>query len=148
MSSERKMLDRECDLDNEIEINEMVERFYSDVAQDALLGDLFNNVAHVDWSLHIPLVAQFWCKFLLGVQGYEGNPLEAHQHIHMLEPFTHQHFRRWLEIFQETVDMGWSGPYAQEIKRKAVKVALVHSRILTGEPLEVLITPTRKSSPS
>ncbi len=136
---------RNCDLDNEEEIGELVQRFYADVAQDEILGHIFNDVAHVDWSAHIPKIKQFWAKFLLGIDGYEGNPLEAHAKINMLEPFTHQHFRRWLELFQETVDMGWSGPYAQEIKRKAVKVALVHSRQLTGEPLDVLLSLQDKS---
>lgn len=130
---------RGCDLDNENEISILVQRFYSDVAQDEILGHIFNDVAHVNWDDHIPKIKEFWSKMLLGIDGYEGNPLEAHARIHAMEPFTHEHFRRWLELFQETVDLGWEGPYAQEIKRKAVKVALGHSRQLTGTPLDVLI---------
>ncbi|MFN8015414.1 MAG: group III truncated hemoglobin [Acidimicrobiia bacterium] len=139
MNLKGSSMPRNCDLDNEVEIGEMVRRFYSAVAQDDLLGHIFNDVAHVDWTTHIPKIKDFWCKILLGIEGYEGNPIEAHAIIHSKEPFTHEHFRRWLEIFQETVDLGWEGPYAQEIKRKAVKVALVHSRLLTGKPLDVLL---------
>ncbi len=131
---------RNRDLDNEEEIGILVQRFYGDVAQDELLGHIFNDVAHVNWDAHLPKIKQFWSKMLLGIPGYEGNPLAAHEKIHLLEPFTHEHFRRWLELFQETVDLGWEGPYAQEIKRKAVKITLIHSRILTGEPLDVLLT--------
>lgn len=145
-------LSRGCDLGNEDEIAILVQRFYSDVAQDKLLGHIFNDVAHVDWSAHIPRIAEFWSKMLLGIDGYEGNPMEMHAKIHAIEPFTHQHFRRWLELFQETVDGGWEGPYAQEIKRKALKVALVHSRQLTGTPLDVLVSikgkPADPKSPS
>lgn len=130
---------RNCDLDSEEEIFELVKRFYSKVAQDELLGHVFNDVAHVNWDEHIPKIATFWNKMLLGIDGYRGNPLEEHAKINQIENFTHEHFRRWLELFQETVDNGWSGEYAQEIKRKAVKVSLVHSRILTGEPLDVLL---------
>lgn len=137
---------RDCDLDNEEEIGELVKRFYSDVAQDDLLGHIFNDVAHVDWSEHIPKIQQFWCKMLFGEGDYDGNPLDQHAKIHAKEPFTNEHFRRWLELFQETVDMGWEGPYAQEIKRKAVKVSLVHSRILTGDPIDVLLPITKKSN--
>jgi hypothetical protein len=42
------------DLDTPEEIAEMVRRFYSDVAQDDLLGPIFNDVARVDWSEHLP----------------------------------------------------------------------------------------------
>lgn len=147
MSDKSVELDRKCDLDSQEEISEMVMRFYSDVAQDELLGHIFNDVARVDWHEHIPKIAEFWNKMLLGIDGYEGKPMEAHFLIHQKEPFTHEHFRRWLELFQETVDGGWAGPFAQEIKRKAVKIALVHSRELTGKPLDVLldISPKKKS---
>lgn len=140
MNSDQKTNEfRNCDLDSEEELGILVQRFYSDVAQDELLGHIFNDVAHVNWDDHIPKIKDFWAKIMLGVDGYQGNPMEAHEKIHAIEPFTHEHFRRWLELFQETVDMGWEGPYAQEIKRKAVKISLVHSRALTGTPLDVLI---------
>src|SRR3546814_5694738 len=42
------------DLDDESEIAEMVRRFYADVAQDDLLGPMFNDVAQVDWSEPLP----------------------------------------------------------------------------------------------
>ena len=127
------------DLGSETQIAELMKNFYSQVTQDELLGKIFNDVAHVNWESHIPLITQFWYKMLFGQGDYNGNPLEAHQKIHDLEPFTHDHFRRWLEIFQENVDANWEGPFAQEIKRKAVKISLVHSRILTGEALDVLL---------
>jgi hemoglobin len=139
MSENREMSSRGCDLDSEVEIAELMKRFYSDIAQDEALGHIFNDVAHVNWDTHIPHIASFWNKMLFGTGDYVGNPLEAHQHIHEIEPFTHDHFRRWLELFQENVDSGWEGPNAETIKRKAVKIALVQSRILTGEPLDLLL---------
>lgn len=145
-SGSSEILFRNRDLDTEDEISILVQRFYSDVAQDDILGHIFNDVAHVNWDAHIPKIKEFWSRILLGIDGYEGDPLAAHTKIHMLDPFTHEHFRRWLELFQETVDLGWEGPYAQEIKRKALKVALVHSRQLTGKPLDVQVPITAKPS--
>lgn len=40
------------DLDDPQKVAEMVRRFYSDVAQDTLLGPMFNDVAHTDWAAH------------------------------------------------------------------------------------------------
>ena len=64
------------DLDTPEEIAEMVRRFYADVAQDDLLGPMFNDVARVDWSEHLPKLTAFWCRALLGMPGYSGNPFQ------------------------------------------------------------------------
>jgi truncated hemoglobin YjbI len=79
---------RERDLDSPEEIAEMVRRFYQDVAQDDLLGPMFNDVAQVDWAEHLPKLAAFWCRALLGLPGYQGNPFRAHTLVHAQEPFT------------------------------------------------------------
>jgi hypothetical protein len=73
---------RDRDLDDPLEIAEMVRRFYSDVAQDDLLGPIFNDVAQVDWSAHLPKITAFWCRTLLAIPGYEGNPYRQHQLVH------------------------------------------------------------------
>ncbi|MEZ5204597.1 MAG: group III truncated hemoglobin [Acidimicrobiales bacterium] len=65
------------DLDDEVEIAELVRRFYADVAQDDLLGPIFEDVAHVDWVEHLPKLTAFWCRILLSKPGYEGNPFRA-----------------------------------------------------------------------
>jgi hemoglobin len=57
------------DLDTPEEITEMVRRFYADVAQDDLLGPMFNDVARVDWSEHLPKLTDFWCRALLDLPG-------------------------------------------------------------------------------
>ena len=97
------------DLDDPEEIAEMVRRFYADVAQDALLGPLFNNVAHTDWSAHLPKLTAFWCRALFSMPGYEGNPYRSHQDVHAQSPFTVAHFERWLELFVDIVDSGCCG---------------------------------------
>jgi hemoglobin len=120
------------DLDTPEEIAEMVRRFYADVAQDELLGPLFNDVARVDWSEHLPKLAAFWCRALLGLSGYSGNPFQAHAHIHAQRPFTAAHFERWLSLFHETLDLGWVGPNADRASALADNVARVHSQQLIG----------------
>lgn len=124
---------RDRDLDDPVEIAEMVRRFYSDVAQDDLLGPMFNDVARVDWSEHLPKLTAFWCRALLSIPGYEGNPYRAHQLVHARRSFTTAHFERWLELFHETLELGWSGPNVERAKAFAQRVAEVHSRQLAGE---------------
>jgi hemoglobin len=109
------------------EIDEMVRRFYADVAQDDLLGPMFNDVAKVDWSEHLPKLSAFWCRALLGIPGYQGNPFRAHSVVHDKRAFTAAHFERWLSLFHETLDLGWVGPNAQRAAALADNVARVHS---------------------
>lgn len=111
----------------------MVRRFYLDVAQDSLLGPMFNEVAQVDWAAHLPKLTAFWCRALLGIEGYRGNPFRAHVEIHMQRPFTEAHFERWLELFTDTIGSAWSGPLADHALDMAHNVARVHSSQLVGD---------------
>lgn len=121
------------DLESPDDVAEMVRRFYGDVAQDDLLGPAFNVVAQVDWSDHLPKLTKFWCRFLFKEPGYEGNPYQKHAEVHHRRPFTIEQFHRWLQLFTETVDLGWVGPNAERVKDLAVRVAEVHSKQLIGE---------------
>lgn len=112
----------------------MVRRFYQDVAQDDLLGPVFEDVAQVDWATHLPKLTAFWCRALLGQPGYEGNPFRAHAEVHARSPFTHAHFERWLQLFTDTVRSGWSGPFADRALEVANDIARVHERQLVHVP--------------
>jgi len=114
------------DLDSVEEIDEMVRRFYADVAQDDLLDPMFNEVAKVDWSEHLPKLSAFWSRALLGIHGYQGNPLHAHRVVHHQRAFTAAHFERWLSLFHETLKLGWVGPNADRAAALADNVARVH----------------------
>ena len=118
------------DLEDPAEVGELVQRFYREVAQDELLGPMFNDVARVDWSEHLPKLVAFWCRALFGTVGYTGNPFRAHQLINAQRAFTPAHFERWLDLFEETVDLGWTGPNADKVKAIGTNVAHVHSHEL------------------
>lgn len=66
--SDKKVINfRNCDLDSELEITELMKRFYSDVAQDDLLGHVFNDVAHVDWNEHLVKIKDFGAECFLAL---------------------------------------------------------------------------------
>lgn len=131
----------------------MVRRFYADVAQDDLLGPLFNDVAQVDWSEHLPKLTAFWCRALLDIPGYQGNPFRAHIEVHEREPFARAHFERWLSLFHDTIDEGWAGERVEHAKALARRVAMVHSNQIIGDPViwedstAVPSAPPRRSIP-
>jgi hemoglobin len=121
----------ERDLDDRASIEEMVRTFYRRAAMDDVLGPVFR-AAHVDWSVHVPTLIDFWAWQLLGERGYEGNPLTAHRPAHVSTPFGTGHYERWLEIFDDTVDESFRGPRALAAKQRARKMAHALRRLLDG----------------
>ncbi len=123
------------DLDSPEDIAELVRRFYADVAQDDLLGPMFNDVANVDWPEHLTKLTAFWCRALLGITGYRGHPFRAHELIHAQRAFTAAHFERWLSLFRDTLALGWTGPNTERAAALAENVARVHGGHLIGRPV-------------
>ncbi|MDD9368927.1 MAG: hypothetical protein PV358_02330, partial [Acidimicrobiales bacterium] len=72
---------------------------------------------------------------------YVGNPFRQHTLVHAKEPFTPAHFERWLTLFHETLELGWTGPLADRAAALADNVARVHSQQIIGEAVE--LTPSR-----
>ncbi len=138
-------MDESCDLDNPDAIGTMVRRFYTKVGVDPLLGPMFNEVAKVDWPELFAKLTAFWCRALIDVPGYAGNPFRAHANIHAQQCFTRNHFDRWLRLFHETIDDGWSGPRAETAKALGRRVAEVHSNQLIGE--RFVFDPDRRTIP-
>ena len=129
--------DTRCDLDSRTKIHDLVVGFYREVIFDDLLGPVFGEVAEVDWSVHIPKLIDYWCRVLLREPGYDGFILDAHRHVHGLEPVRVEHFDRWYGLWADTVDEGWSGPIAETAKRHAARTATVLARHLLDVAWEV-----------
>lgn len=80
---------------NEAFIDLMVERFYSQIRHDDLLGPIF--CEHIqDWPEHLDRMKTFWRSIMHNSGEYSGNPMARHMAIARLE---HRHFVRWLNIF-------------------------------------------------
>jgi hemoglobin len=136
-------LEERHDVATRRDVELLVRTFYRAAAMDDVLGPVFT-AAHVDWPAHLATVTDFWMWQLLGVRGYDGNPLVAHRPAHRTTPFTDEHFARWLALFTETVDEEFEGPVADLAKARAAKMAQALARLLRGEsspgdvPIDVL----------
>lgn len=118
------------DLAGRAEIETLVNTFYDRVRTDRMLGFIFDQVAHTDWSVHLPKMYGFWETVMFRSGGYVGNPLAAHAKLVPLTAMGRPQFDHWLTLFCETVDSLFAGPNADHIKNCAADMAnVIHARI-------------------
>jgi hemoglobin len=111
------------DLSSRADIERLVDTFYDRVRDDDLLGPIFNDIARVDWSEHLPKMYAFWEAVLFGVPGFKGNPMATHLALARRTPLSSREFDRWLDLFHATIDSLFAGPKATEAKRRSVQIA-------------------------
>lgn len=125
---------RDRDLDSTEEIFELVTRQYFEITQDELLAPYFNfGPGFMDWQAHIGLVTDYWVHVLLYAPDYEIDTIENHRPLHDGAPFTPELFDRWLQIFVDTVDGGWTGINATRAKKRATGMAWAMSVRFLGK---------------
>ena len=112
------------DISNPVDIRTLIDTFYTKVQTDELIGFIFNEIAQVNWSHHLPVMYAFWEFLLLGTpDAYRGNPIQKHFDLHQKFPLKIEHFDRWVNLFQSTVDEIFEGPVAESAKFRAFAIA-------------------------
>jgi len=125
-------IDARPDLGDPDQIRVLVNTFYARVQRDDLLAPVFVDQAEVDWDEHLPKLAAFWCKLEFGMPGFHGAPTQTHSRLSSVAPFRAEQFARWVELFHNTIDAGWTGPHAESIKARATMIAKVQSQMVVG----------------
>lgn len=85
------------------DIRDVVARFYATVRADPVLGPVFEQHIGTEeavWQHHLTKIEGFWANVMLHARTYNGNPMQVHMGVPQADADT---FRRWLEIFDETV---------------------------------------------
>ena len=111
---------------NDIISREDIERlmlaFYDKVKKDELIGFIFNDIAKVNWEVHVPIIVDFWETLLLDNHVYDKNAMAVHYHLNKLTPLLPEYFERWLSLFTITVDDMFEGKLASTAKSKAMSI--------------------------
>jgi hemoglobin len=109
------------DIETEDDIRQLVDTFYEKVNIDELLSPVFNQHSDVNWPLHLSKMYQFWSTQLIGPVTYKGQPFPPHTKLSLSQ----DHFRRWLELFIDTVNEMFDGAIADLAVYKARNIAQV-----------------------
>lgn len=108
----------------------LVDRFYTRIRADALLGPIFAGQI-TEWEPHLARMNQFWRSILHGSGEFTGNPMQKHM---ALPPLDAAHFSQWLDLFYATLReladaCGISEEAAQEV---AMRARMIADSLLTG----------------
>ena len=115
------------DIENKEDIKLIVDTFYDKVRTNELLGRIFDDLAKVNWDLHLPKMYGFWENILFQTGDYKGSPFLPHLKVNALETLTPHHFNTWFDLFIETLDALFVGTNTEELKRKAFNIKEVWS---------------------
>lgn len=114
------------DIQSRADVDDLMIRFYGRATNDPIIGYIFTDVAKLDLEKHLPIIGDFWETLLFGTGNYGRhgrNPLQIHALLNLKTPLRAEHFRRWLEIFRETVDESFAGERAEFAKTRAAAIA-------------------------
>lgn len=96
----------------------VLDHFYDRVKIDPLIGPIFVEQAQVHWETHLPKIYDFWDSLLFGKDVYHGRPFPPHVPLGLKA----EHFKRWLELFFQTLDEFSHGQKADEMKIRAYNI--------------------------
>jgi len=111
------------DLDSPERIRFFIDRFYDKVLVDELLAHIFIDVAGIDIHQHLPMIASYWEKLLLGDTSYKRHTMNIHRHLHQKFPFTRVEFDRWLTLFVTAANEHFEGANTQRAIQIATSIA-------------------------
>ena len=116
------MLNNEVTKEN---LNKMVILFYTKILQDDIVAPFFveklgDDMKSEKWVPHIELLTNFWASIALGDSTYKGNPFAPHLNIANL---TADAFRRWLELFAETLHVIYIPQITNQFKERSTIIA-------------------------
>ncbi|WP_448697993.1 group III truncated hemoglobin [Mucilaginibacter sp. AW1-3] len=113
------------DIASRKDIEFLLDKFYERAFADDVIGFIFTEVTHLDLTVHLPIIANFWEDMLLGSHHYNGNPVKVHQQIDKLSELNEQQFNRWLFLWQITIDEFFTGLVADEARQRAGNIAKI-----------------------
>ncbi len=107
------------------DIHSLLTKFYEKAFADDVIGYIFHNAPGFDLEEHLPIIASFWESMLFATAGYKGNPMLKHIELNRHIPLKSEHFERWLQLWEATVNENFAGKIADEAVTKAKTIAFL-----------------------
>lgn len=111
------------DIKDKKDIEFLVNTFYDKVKTDPIIGNIFTNIAKVDWEEHLPKMYTFWEAIIFGTTSFKGNPMRTHKELSWKTPMGETQFDRWLSLWVDVIDENFTGFKAEEAKQRGKNIA-------------------------
>ena len=111
------------DINSRQDITTFITSFYEKVKVNEVISFIFNEVAHMNWEEHIPVIVDFWETILLDNPVYKKNAMEVHYDLNKKFHLQKIHFDTWLCLFNSTIDELFEGKVATLAKTRAKAIA-------------------------
>lgn len=85
---------------DEAYISTLVDTFYGQIRDHAVLGPIFNEAIGDEWGPHLSKMKTFWASVALGDTAYSGRPVPKHKALTAVQE---PHFEIWLGLFEQTL---------------------------------------------
>lgn len=113
------------DIQNRDDIELLINKFYQKLLDDEELAPIFENVAGLHLNDHLKIIIDFWESVLFQTGNYNGNTMQVHLNLHQKYGLKEDHFKRWLNTFNNTLDELFVGEKANEAKERALSIAAI-----------------------
>jgi len=109
------------DIENLDDIKLMVNTFYGRIQKNHVLGPIFEERVGGRWEQHLEKMYRFWQTILFDEHTYSGAPFPPHARMRIDE----SQFIIWVQNWTGTVDEFFSGPVAEEAKKRGTLMAAI-----------------------
>ena len=114
------------DIQNKENIHFIMSEFYVKLLKDDLVKHFFDDIIknnHLEE--HLNTITDFWNAILFNATDYQRNAMQPHLILNQTTPFKNEHFKRWLLLFNATIDENFIGEKAEMAKTRALSIATV-----------------------
>src|SRR5436190_12428329 len=114
------------DIETRQDLIDLMVDFYELAFADETIGYIFTDIAKMDLEEHLPVIVDFWESMVLGTASYQTrgrNPMLIHHQLAEKTPLLPEHFERWLELFEQSVNLRFAGEKAELIRQRAGSIA-------------------------
>ena len=103
------------EIENEADVHELAQTFYQKFMEDELISPFFKRL---NFEEHLPKMEFFWRFVLLDESGYTTSVTDKHMHMRLTE----EHFKRWISLFNQTLDELFIGEKVELAKQRAALI--------------------------
>lgn len=114
------------EIENRDDLYFLVSKFYVKLLKDDNIKHFFEEmVATNHLEEHLQILVDFWDNILFYSGAYTRNAMRPHLILNQTIPFRKEHFKTWLEHFNNTIDENFIGELAHAAKTRAASIAMV-----------------------